>query len=141
MRRHLAREAQFGADVARAVDNVPQVQLRFEGLCMARGAILVRAIDVDGTGDVLRTRLAREVPGDVETNWTRAGLWYMSLVHFASEVADPRRLVEWVENRCPEIGTATFDEIHLSRFDFDGRRAVPSSLQTVSLDVSPRSAR
>ncbi|MHB1445455.1 MAG: hypothetical protein ACYCTI_01855 [Acidimicrobiales bacterium] len=135
-RRDLDAESRYLDALRRVTADLPSPRFAFRGVFLSPGAVLLGAIDLDGTAGALRTRLAHELSEDLESHWRRSPFWYLSLVHFAGEVADPGRLLAWVSDRSElDLGTATFSEAHQCRFDFDGRRALPRSLGSVRLGV------
>ena len=113
-------------------------RFRFGGLTLTPSGVMACAYPVDGSADALASRLREELGDDgwFEANFHR-DIWYATLVHFATDLADPAALVDWVaERRDLDLGPVVVEEVELLRFDYDGRQPVRVPLATAPLGGS-----
>lgn len=110
----------------RALAAVGMMTLEVRGIVLTRGGVVATATSPDGSADDVRRRLGEELGSggwleDLAFPNGRDPFWYATLVHFASRVADPARLIAWVDARRElAIGSATIDELALCAWHFDG---------------------
>jgi hypothetical protein len=113
---------------------VEPVTLAFDGVRVTPTAVLAMATDADGAGDRLRMRLGEEMGADGWLERSVLGpagrdIWYVTLLHVASDDLDRDAVAAWSPSRA--IGRATFDAAHVCEWRFDGRRMVPDVIDTV----------
>jgi hypothetical protein len=82
------------------------------------------AYPIDDAADDFADRLGLELGED---GWFEAAyrrdIWYATLLHFAAEVRDPARLVEWVsQRRSMDLGFVELDGAELLTFRYNGRQ-------------------
>jgi len=136
------RAARYVSAMARALREVGPVRLEFRGVGLSPSGVMACATDVDGAADRLRDRLGVHLDRD---GWLeraafergRDPIWYCTLAHFAGPIAEPGRLVSWVDQRSAlALGTATFDSMALCRWSFDGWAMAPRVIESASLGKS-----
>lgn len=98
-----AEEAQRYAEAIRgAAAEVGPVAFEFRGVGLSEGGVMAQAVPVDDRADELRRKLGEHLGPD---GWLedlvfkdgRDPMWYCSLLHFAGPIAEPDRLVAWVD--------------------------------------------
>lgn len=99
------------------------ITLQVTGLTLASGSVMASLVPTDGHADRLRAEvLPRELGPDawLEADYGPRDIWHLTLVHFTGDLADPERLIEWVnERRRLDLGVATIDDVELVRFRYD----------------------
>ncbi|HEX7165929.1 MAG TPA: hypothetical protein VF230_03005 [Acidimicrobiales bacterium] len=130
------RVDRYAAALTRAMQNLGEVVLAFDGMVVSPAGVLATATSRDGVADELRSRLAAELGPDgwLENDHVRRDpIWYCTLVHFAGPLADARRLVDWVDaRRRLRVADATFGSASVCRWDFDGVAMAPTPLAEVA---------
>ncbi|HYO20715.1 MAG TPA: hypothetical protein VES02_18830 [Dermatophilaceae bacterium] len=126
----------YAAALRRAARGVGPVALDLVGLTLAPGSVMVCAHPVDKSAARLMRRLSDELGQDA---WHEAGLdrniWYATLLHFGTHIAEPSGLVEWVaQRRDLNLGRAVMEGAELVRFRYEdgpaGRLMRPEVLAT-----------
>jgi hypothetical protein len=93
------------------------------GLTLTPGGVMACARPTDGAAAQFKNALASGLGPDGwrEANFGR-DIWYSMLLHFADDISDPQRLVNWVaQRRDLDIGIAHCDTVHLVRFRYTAR--------------------
>jgi len=126
----------YASALRRATRGLGPVGLDLVGLTLAPGSVMVCAHPVDKSASTLMSRLSDELGDDA---WREAGIdrniWYASILHFATDIAEPSGLVEWVaQRRDLDLGRAVMDSAELVRFRYEdgqaGRLMRPEVLAT-----------
>ena len=94
-------------------------RFRVTGLTLTPGSVMASAISLDAEADAFLDRLTTELGPDdwFERSHGRRDIWYLNLLHFTTEIADPEGLVEWVRNhRSTTAGEVTVPSPELVRF-------------------------
>jgi len=104
--------------MSRAAQTVETIELDLFGLTLTGGSVMVCAHPVDDNADRFMDLLKDELGDD---DWFEAGfrrdIWYANILHFAADVAQPARLVEWVAQRRElDLGRTVMDTVDLVRF-------------------------
>ncbi|MGW3351432.1 hypothetical protein ACWDA3_49730 [Nonomuraea rubra] len=136
----------YGAALAEAAEGLPPAEVRLAGVSPHRGGVLVGAHPQDDTLDTLRKRFAHALESrrvrDLERGRVR-DLWYVSLVHFAAPLTNPRELVEWCDTHADtDFGTTGLPAAEIVQFLHTGEGIRVHSLESAALDggggASPR---
>ncbi|MEV0383361.1 hypothetical protein [Nonomuraea sp. NPDC050643] len=134
----------YGDALTEAATGLPPVQVRLAGLTPHQGGVLVYGHLEDDTLLTLRKRYAHalECRGvrDLEHGRTR-DRWYVSLVHFARPLANPRELVEWCDaNTEADFGVAELTTAEVVQFTHTGTgiRVDPLERARLTLHEAPR---
>lgn len=95
------------------------VRLRVTGLTLTAGTVMACAEPLDGEAWHFMSVLGEEL---AEDGWFEAGfrrdIWYLNLLHFAADLADPVALVEYVAaRRAFDLGECVTDWSYLVRFE------------------------
>lgn len=106
------------------------IRLRLGGLVVTPVSVMVCAAAVDGAAARFAGALAAALGGD---GWFEADsdrdIWYANVVHFADDLPDPGRLLDWVgERRHLDLGAFTAASAQLVRWDAGAGHAVPRLL-------------
>lgn len=88
------------------------------GLTLTPGTVMAVAVPLDGQADLFLDRLADELGPD---GWheadSRRDIWYLNLLHFTADIADPEKLIEWTAaRRTLDLGRTTIPTAELIRF-------------------------
>ena len=111
---------QYRAALRRACARCRPVTFRVTGLTLTPSTVMAVAVPTDEQADRLLDLVADALPDGPETAIGRRDIWYLNLMHFAADIADPCGLVDWVaDRRGLEIGTVTIDRCRLVRWHFD----------------------
>lgn len=85
--------------------------------------MLAALVPTNEHADRLRAEL---LPGELgpdawlEADYGPRDIWHLTLVHFTCDLADPERLISWVEERRQlDLGVTTIDHVELVRFRYD----------------------
>lgn len=120
----------------RAASQVEAVQLELVGLTLTAGSVMACAYPVDDNADRFMDLLTDELGDDawLETGFRR-DIWYANILHFATDIAHPASLVEWVAQRRElDLGRTVMDSAELVRFRYEnvahGRLMRPEVLAT-----------
>jgi len=127
----------YAGAIRRAAGQVGAVGLDLVGLTLTPSAVMVCAVPVDDNGFRLMDLLKDELGDD---GWHEAGfdrdIWYATILHFATDIAAPSELIEWVaQHRGLDLGRMVMDTAELVRFRYedatDGRLMRPEVLASV----------
>jgi hypothetical protein len=137
--------ARYRRAVRAAAAQSPPVTLRFTGLTLASGSVLACVAPVNEHADRLRDHLLpRELGRDawLENELGPRDLWHLSLLHYATDLADPERLVTWVAQRRElDLGATTIETVELVRFRYDASAdhplMRPETLDRATLTAAP----
>ncbi|WP_432968436.1 hypothetical protein [Dactylosporangium sp. CA-233914] len=127
------------AALARAAAKSRPVRFRLDGVTLTPSGVMVCAYPVDGAADDFADRLGVELGED---GWFEAAyrrdIWYATLLHFAAEVREPARLVEWVsQRRSLDLGVVELDGTQLLAFRYNGCQPVRLALAQAPLGGVP----
>ena len=98
------------------------------GLTLTAGTLMACARPTDDRADLLMDQLAVELGDDgwLEAPYGRRDIWYLNLIHFAADLAEPELLVEWVaKRRTHHLGSVTIPTASLVRFRYDESAGYP----------------
>lgn len=129
----------YVAALERAAANIEPITLVIHGLIASPASVMAVAASPDGTADELRRRFGEELGEDswLEDKHFKAGrdsIWYVSLLHFASEVERPEDLLRWLDAREEiDIGTVVIDKVSVCRWAIDDQGMRPERLADVLL--------
>jgi len=136
----------YARAMSRAAGSVGTIELDLVGLTLTPGSVMVCARPVDCNADRFMDLLTDELAEDA---WFEAGLrrdiWYSNILHFATDIAHPAELVEWVADRRDlDLGHAMIDSAELWRFHYEdgahGQLMRPEVLASVPFGGSQRPA-
>ncbi|MFB8267050.1 2'-5' RNA ligase family protein [Streptomyces sp. NPDC055955] len=134
-----ARVARYIAALRKATSTVGPVRLTLSGLTLTPGCVMLCA----EPGDDAVERLY-DAYGDAlaEDGWLEAGfdrnIWYSTLLHFTSPLANPQAVVQWVgDRRHLALGEVECRHAELVVYRFNGSRMVMETLDAVPLSHRP----
>lgn len=108
----------YVAALRRAVSQLGELTFTVQGLALTPGSVMAAAVPADGQADELLVRFTEELGADAEDRLKRRDIWYLNLLHFADDIADPEGLVRWVDaRRNLLIGSVTIGACDLVRWD------------------------
>ncbi|MEV4172016.1 hypothetical protein [Nonomuraea sp. NPDC049709] len=127
----------YAAALAEAVEGLPPVRLRLSGVSPHRGGVLVAARTEDDALVTMRKRFAHAMEScgirDLEHGRVR-DRWYVSLVHFARPLANPREIVEWCDTHADaDFGVAELPTAEIVQFVHTGTGIRVESLERTRL--------
>ncbi|MFD9944646.1 hypothetical protein ACFWYW_15500 [Nonomuraea sp. NPDC059023] len=125
----------FAAALRTAARGLPPVRMRVEGVSPHAGGVLAFAYPEDDTIWTLQRRYdeALGVRGAFES-WPRER-WYISLVHFAAPLTDPKKVVAWCDDHAGEApGTTEIPAADLAHATIAGPHVRLTTLKRVILD-------
>lgn len=131
------RLVRYRAALQRALHRVGSLAFEFSGLGTSVGGVMVSARPTGSGPDELRSRLGSELGADgwLENAHFGSGrdpIWYCSILHFASPVTDPERLLAWTRrNADAGLGTHAFDSVNVCTWAHDGRGMAPGVAASV----------
>lgn len=104
----------YGEAARRAVRGMSPVRVDLCGVTLHRGGVLVEGQPVDGALEKLADRFAEELgEAGAFQDWRR-DRWYVSLMHFAQPLGDPRKLVAWCDEHAEvRVGTAVLTSVDI----------------------------
>jgi hypothetical protein len=99
------------------------IAFRVTGLTLTPAGVMACARPTDGAAAQFQQALATVLGAD---GWREADfrrdIWYSMLLHFADDISDAPRLVDWVaQRRNLDVGLADCDTAHLVRFRYAAR--------------------
>lgn len=127
----------YARAMSRAARQVAAIELELVGITLTPGTVMACAHPVDDSADVLMDVLMDELGDDA---WFEAGfrrdIWYVNLLHLATDIAAPAALIEWVEERRGlDLGRTVIETVELVRFRYEdgasGRLMRPEVLASV----------
>ncbi|MGW0807628.1 2'-5' RNA ligase family protein [Nonomuraea sp. NPDC002799] len=127
----------YGEALAEAATGLPPARVRLAGVSPHAGGVLVHGSPQDETLVTLYERYARALESrgvrDLERGRVR-DRWYVSLVHFAGPLADPRAIVAWCDaHATADLGVAELATAEIVRFVLAGTDIHVSSLERARL--------
>ena len=127
----------YAAAMAEAAEGLPPVRLRLSGVSPHRGGVLVGARTEDDALVTMRKRFAHAMEScgirDLEHGRVR-DRWYVSLVHFARPLANPREIVEWCDTHADaDFGVAELPTAEIVQFVHTGTGIRVESLERTRL--------
>jgi hypothetical protein len=132
--------AEWAAALDTAAGASAPVRLLLTGVTLTTSTVMVQAEPVgDGAWALMRRLRAALGPHAwYEDQWQERDIWYASVLHFASTVADAPRLVAWArERRHLDPVDVVLDTVSLVRFRYlegeDGRAMAMEPWHTVAL--------
>ncbi|NIK56250.1 hypothetical protein [Kribbella shirazensis] len=82
------------------------VGFRVTGLTLTPGSVMACAEPLDAAADAFSDHLTTELGPDAWFEPERRDIWYLNLLHFTTDIADPSPLINWVAtHRTTPIGT------------------------------------
>ncbi|TCO30196.1 hypothetical protein EV652_105190 [Kribbella steppae] len=111
------RRYQAAMDRAAAVTGPARIEVT--GLTLTPGSVMACAVPSDDQADLFLDRLTTELGPDAwfETPHGRRDIWYLNLIHFTTDIANPEALIDWVAtHRTLNLGEATIPTATLVRF-------------------------
>ena len=129
----------YARAMGRAAEEVGAVAFDLVGLTLTPGSVMACAYPVDDNADRFMDLLKAELAEDA---WREAGfrrdIWYATILHFATDIAQPDELIEWVtQQRELDLGSTVTDTAELVRFRYEdgaqGRLMRPEVLATAAL--------
>jgi hypothetical protein len=109
----------YRAAMERAAAGCGPARVEVVGLTLTDRTVMAAAVAVDDQADLFLDRLAEELGPDGwhEHPYGRRDLWYVNLIHFTTDIAEPAALIDWVAaHREHPIGTETIPAAELVRF-------------------------
>lgn len=126
--------AGYARAMATAAATTPPATFDVTGLALTPGGVLARGRPSCDGARLLRPALAAALGGEAFESGYRGDQWWLTLVHFAAPVRQPRALVDCVERRRDEtFGTLRAEWLELVRYEHDGRRMRPVTLARAAL--------
>jgi hypothetical protein len=131
------RLSRYQSVLRRALDDVGPLRFEFGGLGVSAGSVMVRAAPVEQRVHALRERLGAELGED---GWLedrvfengRDPIWYCSILHYASPIADPEHLIAWVDERAGiSLGVHSFESVEICLWAHDGRGMSPQVIASI----------
>jgi hypothetical protein len=126
----------YARAMSRAAGAVRPIGLDLVGITLTAGSVMACAYPIDDNADRFMDLLMDELGDDawLETNFRR-DIWYATILHFATDIAHPASLVEWVAQRRElGLGRTVMDSAELVRFRYEdvahGRLMRPEVLAT-----------
>ncbi|NUR99913.1 MAG: hypothetical protein HOV67_32230 [Kribbellaceae bacterium] len=96
------------------------VGFRVTGLTLTPGTVMACAEPTTASADVFSNYLTTELGGDGWYESEPRDIWYLNLLHFTGDIADPAALIDWVGgHRTTSFGTVTVDAPELVRADHE----------------------
>jgi hypothetical protein len=88
------------------------------GLTLTAGTVMACALPTDAQADLFLDTFAEALGPD---GWfehpDRRDIWYLNLLHFTTDIADPQALIDWVaSHRTTDLGTTITPTAELVRF-------------------------
>ncbi|TDC99197.1 hypothetical protein E1292_32635 [Nonomuraea deserti] len=128
----------YAAALAEAADGLPGARVSLRGVSPHPGGVLVCGHPEDDTLVTLWKRFAHALESrgvrDLEHGRVR-DRWYVSLVHFAVPLADPRPLVEWCDAHADvALGTAELATAEIVQFVHTGTGIRVEALERARLE-------
>ena len=111
----------YARAMSRAAGEVRAIELDLVGLTLAPGSVLACGYPVDSNADKFMDLLKDELGKDAwrEIGFTRE-IWYATILHFATDIAQPAELIEWVDRRrALDLGRTVMDTAELVRFRYE----------------------
>ncbi|MFB6677547.1 hypothetical protein ACFCWG_35095 [Streptomyces sp. NPDC056390] len=134
-----ARVSRYIEALRTASSTVGPVRLTLSGLTLTPGCVMLCAEPPDDAIERLYDAYGAALGEDgwLETGFDR-NIWYSTLVHFTSPLADPQAVVQWVgERRHLALGEVDCRHAELVVYRFNGSRMVMQALDAVSLSRRP----
>jgi hypothetical protein len=127
----------YAEALAEAAAGVPPARVRLKGVSPHRGGVLVYGHPEDDTLVTLWKRFAHAMESrgvrDLEHGRVR-DRWYVSLVHFAGPLRDPRAIVEWCDAHVDaDFGLAELTSVEIVQFVLADQRIRVDSLERAAL--------
>ncbi|HEY0472030.1 MAG TPA: hypothetical protein VGD34_10190 [Kribbella sp.] len=92
---------------------------RVTGLTLTPGTVMACAKPTDAQADLILDTFAASLGPDAwyEQAFGRRDIWYLNLLHFTTDIAQPHALIDWVtSHRSTDLGTTTIPTAELVRF-------------------------
>ncbi len=131
------RVSRYRSALRRALHEVGPLQFEFGGLGVSTGSVVIRAEPVEQGAQALRERLGTELGEDgwLEDHVYENGrdpIWYCSILHYASPIADPAKLLAWVdESAGTSLGVHTFESVEICLWAQDGNGMSPEVVASI----------
>jgi hypothetical protein len=94
------------------------IGFRVTGLTLTPGTVMACAEPLDDAAGAFSDHLTTELGPDAWYETDRRDIWYLNLLHFTGDIADPEDLITWVKShRSTAIGTTTIPTADLVRSD------------------------
>lgn len=109
----------YQSAMERAATVVGPARIEVTGLTLTAGSVMAAAVPLDAQADLFMDNLRYELGPD---NWLelphgRRDIWYLNLLHFTTDIPDPKRLIEWVQaHRHTSLGQVTINQTDLIRY-------------------------
>lgn len=111
----------WGSSMQRACAATAPLRFSLTGVTLSTSGILAQIEPYDDAPWQLMDRLRTEL-GELawyEDQWQRRDIWYSTLIHFATDIANAPRLVDWVrDHRVISPVEFTVDEVELVRYRY-----------------------
>ena len=126
----------YARAMSSAAGEVEAIELDLVGLTLAPGSVMACAYPVDNNADTFMDLFKDQLGDDA---WREAGfrrnIWYANILHFASDIAQPAGLINWVAHqREHDLGRTVMHTAELVRFRYEdgaqGRLMRPEVLAT-----------
>lgn len=111
----------YRAAVREAASGCEPITIKVTGVIVTSASVMACATPTDETADRFAEALAQCLGSDgwYEADFAR-DIWYISLLHFTGQIADPPALMAWVDrNRRRELGTTRMCATQLVRFQHE----------------------
>ena len=95
------------------------VGFRVTGLTLTAGTVMACAEPLDSAADTFSDHVTHELGPDAWYETERRDIWYLNLLHFTGDIADPDALIEWVtDHRTTSLGTVHIEAPELVRSEY-----------------------
>jgi hypothetical protein len=133
------RVRELAAVVARVAAQTGPLRWHLTGLALADRGVLALAEPADGGPDAFRAAVLA-VLGDHgrAEGYYRRSVWWSTVLHLASPVADPAALLAWADARTETAyGDVVAGAVDVVRYEHDGEQVVPISMAVLPLSGQP----
>ncbi|TDU90672.1 hypothetical protein EV138_4264 [Kribbella voronezhensis] len=109
----------YRAAMERAAAECGPARIEVVGLTLTDRTVMAAAVALDDQVDLFLDRLAEELGTDawLELPYGRRDIWYVNLIHFTTDIAEPAALIDWIAaHREHSLGAETIAAAELVRF-------------------------